>query len=43
MVILAILKKKPINELAQIASSSKPLVFNTEKDAIKNSFDFQAP
>lgn len=36
-------EKKPINELAQIASSSKPLVFNAEKDAIKNSFDFQAP
>lgn len=43
MVLLAILKKKTINELAQIASCSKPLVFNTEKDTIKNSFDFQAP
>ena len=36
-------EKKTINELAQIASASKPLVFNIEKDAIKNSFDSQAP
>ena len=41
MVLLAILKNNPVNDLAQIVSSSKPPEFNIEKDAIKNSLDFQ--
>ena len=34
-------EKKTFNELAQIVSSSKPLEFNIEKDAIKNYPGFQ--